>query len=170
MQEHLQNGDPKQKGPRADRASRAPSLLPGLLFSEQNRAFTPAYTHKGLKFYRYYVNTDSIKLGKTGCEIQRIPAGEIETVVVERMRHVPRAPEVLAHAVREVCALHPKIGEADAIRTLQSIDPVLDQLFPAEQASIVRTLVERITVRPDGITIQWKALGMNQGEQHKRFM
>ena len=64
--------------------------------------------------------------------------------------------------MREVCALRPKIGEADAIRTLQSIDPVWDQLFPAEQASVVRTLVERITVRPDGITIQWKALGMNQ--------
>jgi len=162
VQEHLQNGDRKQKGPKADRASRAPSLLRGLLFSEQDRAFTPAYTHKGLKFYRYYVNTDSIKLGKTGCEIQRIPAGEIETVVVEKMRHVLRAPEVLAHAVREVCALRPKIGEIDAIRTLRSIDPVWDQLFPAEQASIVRTLVERITVRPDGITIQWKALGMNQ--------
>ena len=56
VQEHLQNGDRKQKGPRADRASRAPSLLRGLLFSEQNRAFTPAYTHKGLKFYRYYVS------------------------------------------------------------------------------------------------------------------
>lgn len=162
VQEHLQNGDRKLKGPKADRASKAPSLLRGLLFSEQNRVFTPGYTQKGPKFYRYYINTDAIKLGKTGCEIQRVPAGEIETVVVEKLRHVLRSPEVLAHAVREVCALRPKIGEIEAIRTLQSIDPVWDQLFPAEQANIVRTMVERITVRRDGITIQWKALGMNQ--------
>jgi DNA invertase Pin-like site-specific DNA recombinase len=162
VQEHLQNGDRKQKGPFADRASKAPSLLRGLLFSEQNRAFTPGYTQKGTKFYRYYINTDAIKLGKTGCEIQRLPAGEIETVVVEKLRHVLRAPEVLAHAVREVSDLRPKIKEADSIRALQSIDPVWDELFPSEQAGIVRTLVERITVRREGITIQWKDQGLNK--------
>ncbi|MDD2809862.1 recombinase family protein [Rhodoferax sp.] len=161
VQEHLQNGDRKQKGPHADRASKAPSLLRGLLFSEQNRAFTPGYTQKGTKFYRYYINTDAIKLGKTGCEIQRLPAGEIETVVVEKLRHVLRAPEVLAHAVREVAGLRPKIKEAECIRALQSIDPVWDELFPSEQANIVRTLVERITVRREGITIQWRDQGMN---------
>jgi site-specific DNA recombinase len=107
-------------------------------------------------------NTDSIKLGKDSCEVQRIPAGEIETVVVEKLRHVLRSPEVLAHAEREVASLRPRIGEADAIRTLQNIDPVWDELFPAEQANIVRTLVERITVRREGITIQWKDQGMNQ--------
>jgi len=161
VQEHLQNGDRKQKGPHADRASKAPSLLRGLLFSEQNRAFTPGYTQKGTKFYRYYINTDAIKLGKTGCEIQRLPAGEIETVVVEKLCHVLRAPEVLAHAVREVSDLRPKIKEAECIRALQSIDPVWDELFPSEQANIVRTLVERITVRREGISIQWRDQGMN---------
>ena len=162
VQEHLQNGDRRQKGPLADRASKAPSLLRGLLFSDQNRAFTPGYTQRGAKFYRYYINTDAIKLGKTGCEIQRLPAGEIETVVVEKLRHVLRSPEVLAHAVREVADLRPKIKESESIRALQSIDPVWDELFPSEQAGIVRTLVDRITVRRDGITIQWKDQGMNK--------
>jgi site-specific DNA recombinase len=162
VQEHLQNGDRRQKGPLADRASKAPSLLRGLLFSDQNRAFTPGYTQRGAKFYRYYINTDAIKLGKTGCEIQRLPAGEIETVVVEKLRHVLRSPEVLAHAVREVADLRPKIKESESIRALQSIDPVWDELFPSEQAGIVRTLIDRITVRRDGITIQWKDQGMNK--------
>ena len=58
--------------------------------------------------------------------------------------------------------MRPKIGEADAIRTLKSIDPVWDELFPAEQANIVRALIARITVRRSGITIQWKDQGMNQ--------
>ncbi|TXT40134.1 MAG: Resolvase [Comamonadaceae bacterium] len=133
----------------------------GLLFSEQNRAFTPGYTQKDTKFYRYYINTDAIKLGKTGCKIQRLLAGEIETVVVEKLRHVLRAPEVLAHAVREISDLRSKIKESECIRALQSIDPVWDELFPSEQANIVRTLVERITVRREGITIQWRDQCMN---------
>ena len=31
--------------------------------------------------------------------MQRVPAGEIELVVVEKMRGILRSPEVLAHAV-----------------------------------------------------------------------
>ena len=91
-----------------------------------------------------------------------MPAGEIETVVVEKLRRVLGSPEVLAHAVREVCLQRPDIGEAAAIQTLQSIDPVWNELFPAEQARIVQTLVERITVRPDGISIKWKSDGLTK--------
>jgi len=159
VQAHLKTGT-TAKGPRAIRATKAPSLLRGLLFSEQNRAFTPGWTAKGDKHYRYYINTSSIKLGKDACEIQRIPAGEIETVVIEKLRHVLRSPEVMAHAVREIHLQRPDIAEADAIRTLQSIDPVWNELFPAEQAQIVQTLIERITVRRDGVNIAWKAEGM----------
>jgi len=35
-------------------------------------------------------------------------------------------------------------------------------LFPAEQAKVLHTLVERITVRRDGITIQWHEQGLNK--------
>ena len=35
-----------------------------------------------------------------------------------------------------------------------------DHLFPAEQARIIQVLIERITVRKDGISIKWHAKGM----------
>jgi hypothetical protein len=96
------------------------------------------------------------------CEVRRVPAGEIEGVVVERLRGVLRAPEILAEAVREVTSSRPDISEADAIQTLQSIDQVWDNLFPAEQACIDKALIERITVRTDGIDIKWKSTGMTK--------
>ena len=49
-----------------------------------------------------------------------------------------------------------------AVGTLQSIDAVWDELFPAEQAKILHTLVARITVRRDSITIQWQEQGLNK--------
>ena len=55
-------------------------------------------------------------------------------MVVEKMRGILRSPEVLAHAVREVGSQRPKVDEAHAVGTLQSIDAVWDELFPAEQA------------------------------------
>lgn len=135
-------------------------MLRGLLFSDAGRSFTPGWTVKGQKYYRYYINTDAIKLGKDACDVRRMPAGEIETVVVEQLRQVLRSPEVLAQAVHEVTALRPRISEPEAITALQSIDEVWDQLFPGEQARIAHTLIDRVTVRKDGISIAWKTDGM----------
>ena len=55
--------------------------------------------------------------------------------------HLPVRP------FREVSDLRLKINKAECKRTQQSINPVWNGLFPSEQANIVRTLVERITVR-----------------------
>ena len=63
VQTHLKNGTPMNKARLAGRGG-VPSLLRGLLFSEQGRAFTPGWTRKKNKTYRYYINTDSIKIGK----------------------------------------------------------------------------------------------------------
>ena len=168
VHEHLTNGDSLKKAWRGARiskpeaVSKAPSLLRGLLYSDQGRAFTPGYTVKGPKYYRYYINTQAIKQGAANCEVRRLPAGEIETVVVEKLRRVLCSPEVLAHAVREVCAQRPDIGEEAAIQALRSIEAVWNELFPAEQARIVQAVIERITVRLDGITIKWRTEGLTK--------
>ena len=162
VQELLKAGDKHVKGGCGMRETKAPSMLRGLIFSPEGRAFTPGWTSKGPKQYRYYINTDAIKLGKQACEVRRVPAGEIEGVVVEQLRGVMRAPEILAAAVREVTLSRPDISEADAIQTLQSIDQVWDNLFPAEQTCIAKALIERITVRTDGISIKWKSTGMTK--------
>jgi site-specific DNA recombinase len=48
------------------------------------------------------------------------------------------------------------------ITTLQSIEPVWDELFPAEQARIIQLLVERVTVSPTGLRIDMKTAGMKE--------
>ena len=88
-----------------------------------------------------------------------MPVGEIETVVVEQLRQVLRSPEVLAQAIHEVTALRPKINEPEAIAALQSIGSETSY-SPTEQARIAHTLINRITVRKDGISIAWKTDGM----------
>ncbi|NBU98805.1 MAG: hypothetical protein EBS19_11455 [Spirochaetia bacterium] len=160
VQELLRAGDKHIKGGTASRETKAPSILRGLLFSPEGRAFTPGWTSKGAKQYRYYINTDAIKLGKEACEVQRIPAGEIEGVVVEKIRSFLRSPEVLSQAVKEITITRPDISEEESISALQNIEQVWDHLFPAEQARIIQVLIERITIRKDGISIKWHAKGM----------
>jgi site-specific DNA recombinase len=160
VHEHLKSGGLANKGAHAVRFCRAPSLLRGLLYSQEGRAFTPGYTMKGSKHYRYYVNTAAIKIGSDACEVRRLPAGEIESAVLEQIKGILREPEVLSHTVREACSMEDCLDEADAINALRTIEEVWDELFPAEQSKIAHTLIQRITVRPDGVTIDWKAGGI----------
>ena len=46
-------------------------------------------------------------------------------------------------------------------QALQDLDPLWDELFPAEQARIVQLLVERIDVGIDGLDLRLRVDGLN---------
>ena len=52
------------------------------------------------------------------------------------------------------------ITEADARAALQQLDPLWDELFPAEQARIVGLLVERVDVGTDGLNVRLRVDGL----------
>ena len=52
------------------------------------------------------------------------------------------------------------IDEAEVREALQRLDPLWDELFPAEQARIVQLLVERVDVSPDGVDIRLRTEGL----------
>ena len=52
------------------------------------------------------------------------------------------------------------ITEADARSALQQIDPLWDELFPAEQARIVALIVERIDIGTDGLDVRLRIDGL----------
>ena len=53
------------------------------------------------------------------------------------------------------------IDEAQDIQLLTLTDTVWEEtLFPAEQASVIRTLIERITISSDGLELEWKDRGV----------
>jgi hypothetical protein len=54
-----------------------------------------------------------------------------------------------------------RVRRDPAHEALRSIEEVWEELFPAEQSKIAHTLIERIIVRPDGVTINWRAGGID---------
>jgi hypothetical protein len=46
------------------------------------------------------------------------------------------------------------------MEALGALEPVWDELYPAEQARIMRLLIERIDVTPDGISVTLHAAGI----------
>jgi hypothetical protein len=120
---------------------------------------TPAHTRKNGKLYRYYVSTDVLKRDAASCTVRRVPAAEIESAVVDQLRGLLRAPEIIVRTWRAAKSMG-EISEVDVGEALERLDPLWDELFPAEQTRIVQLLVERVDVSPDGADIRLRTEGL----------
>ncbi|RHZ90453.1 recombinase family protein, partial [Cereibacter sphaeroides] len=152
-----------QESPRK-RAARTradtPALLKGLLFGPDGAAFSPTHTRKGGRLYRYYVSQTVLKHGAGSCPVGRVPAGEIEVAVIDQLRTVFRQPEIVAGTWKAARAHHGDFTEADARAALQQLEPLWDELFPAEQARIVALLVERVEIVTEGLNVRLRMDGL----------
>jgi len=121
---------------------------------------SPTHTRKGSRLYRYYVSLDVLKRGPDACPVGRVPAGEIEAAVIDQLRAVFRQPEIVVGTWKAARGHDTEITEAEAREALQQLDPLWDELFPAEQACIVQLLVERIDIGERGIDIRLRVDGL----------
>lgn len=149
---------PRQRAART--RAQTPALLKGLIFGPTGRAMTPSHTRKGGKLYRYYVSTDVLKRDAEDCAVRRVPAAEIESAVIDQVRSLLRAPEIIVRTWRAARQSIDNLTEADVRAALQRLDPLWDELFPAEQARIVQLLVERVDINTEGAEIRLRTEGL----------
>src|ERR1044071_4038531 len=149
---------PRQRAART--RAQTPALLKGLIFGPTGRAMTPTHTRKGGKLYRYYVSTDVLKRDADACSVRRIPAAEIESAVIEQVRGVLRSPEMIVRTWRAPRNSWEGLREADVRDALHRLDPLWDELFPAEQARVIQLLVDRVDIGPGGADIRLRSEGL----------
>jgi hypothetical protein len=120
---------------------------------------TPSHTRKAGKLYRYYVAIDAIRQGYSECAVSSVPAAEMEEAVIAQVRHLLCTPEIIA---RIWAAAKPasEVPEREVVETITAFAPLWDELFPAEQARVLRLLVERVDLTPDGIEVRLRAEGL----------
>ncbi len=92
--------------------------------------------------------------------VRRVSAAEIEAAVVGQVRALLRQPEVVVGTWLAARAGTPDLTEAEVREALERLDPLWDELFPAEQARIVRLLVERVELGPAGADIRLRTAGL----------
>jgi DNA invertase Pin-like site-specific DNA recombinase len=147
-----------------------PAMLRGVIrCASCDSAMGPTYTRKNGRMYRYYHCLKATKRGRGTCPVRTVAAGEIEQAVVAQLRAVFTSPEIIGRTVRAALAQQrdepgggpsKPISEPEAVAALANINAVWEHLFPAEQERIVRLIVERIDVRPEGIDLRLRASGL----------
>ncbi len=77
---------------------------------------------------------------------RRLPAAEIEAAGVDQLRDLLRSPEIIVATWRAARKEAIDLTEAEVRGAIDRLDPLWEELFPAEQARIVQLLVERVDI------------------------
>ena len=129
--------------------TKAPSLLSGLLFDEAGERLTPTWSVKKGTRYRYYVSTSLVKGdGRPRSTRRRIPAGNLENIVIERLRKFFSSRGELLDAIESESR-----GRSGHGQLLQRGRQIADELgqTPDHKKAIVTALVRRVEVGPDSV-------------------
>lgn len=156
--------DKNSSGERRKR-SRTPSshLLRGILFDCEGNALTPSATkNRHGKMYRYYVSTKAIKTSYGEAKLASVPAAQVEQMVIMQIRQMLTTPEMVFKTYQTARIQAIGIDINDIREACNHFNALWDQLFPVEQNRIVRLLIERIEVSPEGINITYMANGLVQ--------
>jgi DNA invertase Pin-like site-specific DNA recombinase len=139
---------------------RTPSLLKGLIFGSNGTTMTPTHTRRRGRLYRYYVSTDTIRSGNRTNPIRRIPAADIEAVVIAQIKIMLHSPEIIVATWRALRKTNKTITETQVADDLRCFDDLWAELFPAEQARLVQLLVDRVDLTEQGADIALKVEGL----------
>ena len=139
---------------------RTPAMLKGLIFGPTGAAMTPGHTRKNGKLYRYYVSMDVIRNGPCACPIRRVPAAQIEAVVIAQIKTMVQTPEIIVATWRAAKQAIKGLTERQVRDELHRFDDLWSELFPAEQARIVQLLVSRVDISEKGADITLRTEGL----------
>ncbi len=98
--------------------------------------------------------------GPDACPVGRVPSAEIEGAVIDQLRGIFRQSEIVVGTWQAARAEHDDITEDGARRALLQLDPLWDELVPAEQAQFAHLLVERVDVRMHGVEVRLRPSGL----------
>jgi site-specific DNA recombinase len=145
---------------RVDRATGAdakyPSLLAGLAFDESGERLTPSHAVKKGTRYRYYVSRSLITgNAKDHSQGRRIPAGNLENLVLGRLRAFLADEGAVLGAITDAEQASQNGAQQKRLITRgRQISEELPTLAPDTVRSILMALVNRVDVKAEHVEIR----------------
>jgi DNA invertase Pin-like site-specific DNA recombinase len=135
--------------------AKQPSLLAGLAFDETGERLTPSHAVKKGTRYRYYVSRSLIVgAAKDHSQGRRIPAGNLESLVINRLRAFLTDQGAILDAVREEYpdGTHQK----RLISRGRQIAEELPTMAPDQIRAVLMALLARVDLKPDRVEIKMR--------------
>jgi site-specific DNA recombinase len=133
--------------------AKQPSLLAGLAFDETGERLTPSHAVKKATRYRYYVSRSLIVgAAKDDSKGRRIPAGNLESLVINRLCAFLTDQGAILDAVRNQ---HPDgTNQKRLISRGRQIAEELPNMAPDQIRAMLMALVSRVDLKSDRVEIK----------------
>jgi site-specific DNA recombinase len=129
-----------------------PSLLAGLVFDETGGRLTPTYAVKKGTRYRYCVSTPHLTgAGRNRSRGRRIPAGDLEGLVINRLRAFLADPAAILDALDG--GTQSGLGQNQLIECGRQLAEELEAQVPTEAKITLMKLLCRVEISPERIEI-----------------
>jgi site-specific DNA recombinase len=155
---------------RIDRSTSAeakyPSLLAGLVFDDSGERLTPTHANKKGTRYRYYVSKALITgAAKDSSHGRRIPAGDLEGLVIGRLRALLADQGAILSAMSE--AAKNGTEQQNLIARGRQVSEEFPTLSPDAIRSTLMALVSRIDINEEHVAITVYRQGLHDLLQSK---
>lgn len=129
----------------------APSLLSGLIFDSDGNRMTPTHANKRGRRYRYYISSSLLDRGTAGPNTMRVPAGEIDGLVLDRLHALISSRQEIANAI-DPLALSAKQLDL-VLKRAAELDRQWFTMPPDDMRSLARQIIGWVSLSPDRIEI-----------------
>jgi site-specific DNA recombinase len=144
--------------------ARLPSLLAGRIHDAEGRSMTPSHAVKKGKRYRYYISRHLNKAAVGKAESgQRIPAGDIEALVVDRLRALLSSQQEMSDALAAFDLAATQLSAAFA--NAASLARRWAEMPRAEIGILVHAAVVKVEVGSNSVRLQISKSGILQALQ-----
>jgi site-specific DNA recombinase len=128
-----------------------PSLLTGMVFDAAGERLTPTHAVKRGTRYRYYVSTSLVTgMGRKRSSGRRIPAGNLEGLVIARLRSFLGDAGAILDAIDDA---HSGSEQGQLIERGRQITEDLGDPAPDKVKALLMALLCRVEIRSDRIDI-----------------
>jgi len=129
-----------------------------LIFDSDGNHMTPTHANKRGKRSRYHISAALPDRGSPGENPIRIPATEVEGLVLDRVRHLLTTQTEL---VRRLATLHLNARQLEgALKTADKLTRAWAALQPEQVRALVRAVIRRVVVQSREIVISVSAVGL----------
>ncbi len=113
--------------------------------------------------YRYFTCSRDMKRIHSTCPLKRVPAAELEKVLLDEISNMLSTPEMYASILNSAKELSPNgkhLKPKQIERALGDLSQVWSMMFPVEQYKFIRAIIKEIVVYPDKVTIEYNMQGL----------
>lgn len=140
--------------------AQAPSLLAGLLFDATGERLIPSHANKGGIRYRYYVTKKSKEEGQKYTRNLRIPAGDIEGLIVQRLKDFLSSRDEITQAVENQS--EDVLEQETLVSRASNLAPRLQTLTTSETRALLLALIRKIEVTQTEVILHVDQCGLTR--------